>query len=39
MLFPIFTTSILSEEDIFSIAKLTSVELPDTITHIGDNTF
>lgn len=39
MLFPIFTTSILSEEDIFNISKLTSVELPDTIKYIGTLTF
>lgn len=39
VLFPIFTTSLLSEKDKFGIAKLISVELPDTITHIGDYTF
>ena len=40
ILFPIFTTSLLgSDEDLANIAKLTSVELPDTITHIGNSTF
>ena len=37
ILFPIFTTSILSSD--IDITKLTSVELPDTIKHIGDLTF
>ena len=40
ILFPIFTTSIFgSDKDIYNIAKLTSIELPDTITHIGELTF
>ena len=40
ILFPIFTTSIFgNNEDPYNITKLTSVELPDTITHIADGTF
>lgn len=40
VLFPIFAVSFFTpSNETFGIAKLTSVELPDTIIHIGDLTF
>lgn len=40
ILFPIFTTSIFgSNEDPYNITKLTSIELPDTITFMANGTF